>query len=139
MLGRERKTVDRGGRITTRNTNSSMKVEVPPGSHLRPRSFFSVPPYLGLVPIKSIISGIQLANIAYTPADKQQNKPHVIHHRHGDNSGLCRARVERGAGSGGRGSGSGPTLGQGHRTQNTLGQNVTLFTKLIEIQNINIL
>lgn len=35
-------------------------------SHLRPRSFFSVPPYLGLVPIKSIISGIQLANIAFS-------------------------------------------------------------------------
>lgn len=34
-------------------------------SHLRPFSFFNVPPYLGLVPIKSIISGIQLANIAW--------------------------------------------------------------------------
>lgn len=32
--------------------------------HLRPLSFFSVPPYFGLVPIKSMISGIQLANIA---------------------------------------------------------------------------
>lgn len=34
------------------------------GSHLRPLSFLSVPPYFGLVPIKSIISGMQLANIA---------------------------------------------------------------------------
>lgn len=43
--------------------------------HLRPLSFFNVPPYLGLVPIKSIISGIQLANIAYTrqQKDKQDN------------------------------------------------------------------
>ena len=32
--------------------------------YLRPRSFFSVPPYLGLVPIRSIISGIQLAKMA---------------------------------------------------------------------------
>lgn len=35
-------------------------------SHLRPRSFFKVPPYLFRVPIRSIISGIQLANMAYT-------------------------------------------------------------------------
>lgn len=35
-------------------------------SHLLPRSFFKVPPYLGLVPIRSIISGIQLAKMAYT-------------------------------------------------------------------------
>lgn len=37
-------------------------------SHLRPLSFFSVPPYFGLVPIKSIISGMQLANIAFGPS-----------------------------------------------------------------------
>lgn len=43
-------------------------------SHLLPLSFFSVPPYFGLVPIKSIISGIQLANIAYTPAKMEINK-----------------------------------------------------------------
>lgn len=35
-------------------------------SHLLPRSFLRVPPYLGLVPIRSIISGIQLAKMAYT-------------------------------------------------------------------------
>lgn len=39
-------------------------------SHLRPRSFFKVPPYFGLVPIKSMISGIQLAKIAYSQTNK---------------------------------------------------------------------
>ena len=39
-------------------------------TYLRPRSFFSVPPYLDLLPTRSIISGIQLANIAYVPKKK---------------------------------------------------------------------
>lgn len=46
--------------------------------HLRPRSFFKVPPYFGLVPIKSMISGIQLAKIAYARQINICNNSRVI-------------------------------------------------------------
>lgn len=57
--------------INTKNINvDSLGMHFLRYSHLLPLSFFRVPPYFGLVPIKSIISGIQLANMAYTPRDK---------------------------------------------------------------------
>jgi hypothetical protein len=45
--------------------------------HLLPRSFLRVPPYLGLVPIRSIISGIQLAKMAYTHK-KRRREPWMM-------------------------------------------------------------
>ncbi len=38
------------------------------GPYLRPRSFLSVPPYLGRVPIRSMISGMQEAKMAWKEA-----------------------------------------------------------------------
>ncbi|GBP18940.1 hypothetical protein EVAR_20472_1 [Eumeta japonica] len=61
---REERKID----VTTRNTFNGTEMTA---AHLRPRSFLRVPPYLGLVPIRSMISGIQLAKIAWTPTTKQ--------------------------------------------------------------------
>ena len=42
---------------------------------LLPRSFLYVPPYFGLVPIRSMISGMQEANKAWREMAKKQMRP----------------------------------------------------------------